>query len=158
MSWSVAPAHASHIGRIANRMRPADVAECRALGKEPKAALRAAYAASSLSWTAMLEGRPEAMFGLACHDLMGGVGSPWLLGTEAVPKGARHLVRWGPHFVAAMQREYPRLENAVAAENAPAVRLLEALGFDIETETVVIGGMPFRRFSRVRELCVTPQR
>jgi hypothetical protein len=148
--WQVVPARPAHVARIAKRMRPHDVRECFAFGRSPKQALRAALAASPLSWTALLDGKPVAMFGLAPADMMSGVGAPWMLGTDEVPKGARKLLSWGPHFVEAMQREFPTLANYVSEENRQAHRLLRAFGFDIEADSVILGDLPFRRFQRVR--------
>jgi len=151
--WQVIPARAGHINRIANRMRPHDVREVSALGKTPKRAMRNSFAASFMSWTVLMDGQPVAMFGASAHDLMEGVGGVWFLGTDDVSKGARPFMRWGPRFVEGMLREFPRLENYVSVENAPAIRLLKALGFAIDDEIVVLGGVPFRHFSKARS-CV----
>lgn len=146
--WQVKPAAYAEVNRLAHRMRAADVREVEAVGSTPKRALVRGLKGSTLVWTAWLDGRPVAMFGVAPLNVMTGRGSIWMLGTDEVPKGARELLRQGPAFLAGMHAEFPRLENAVAADNLAAIRLLRALGFAIEDEIVHIGGVPFRRFSR----------
>lgn len=148
--WSVRPSTYAEINRLARRMRAADVREVGAVGHTPKQALVDGYRGSVLCWTAWNDDRPVAMFGLTPLNMIEGRAAPWLLGTDEVLKGARLLMRWGPRFVEGMQRDFPRLENAVAADNRPALRLLVALGFDIDDEIVHIGDVPMRRFSRGR--------
>lgn len=148
MGWQVRPAAYAEVNRLARRMRAADVREVTAVGSTPKRALVRGLKGSTMAWTAWLDDRPVAMFGVAPLNLMTGRGSIWMLGTDEVRKGARELLRQGPAFVAGMHTEFPRLENAVSAENGAAMRLLRALGFDIDEEIVHIGGVPFRRFSR----------
>lgn len=129
-------------------MREIDRLECAAFGHTPKQAVRGAFAASSLCWTALRHGRPEAMFGLVIASVMAGAGRPWLLGTDAMDAGMRELVTWSPRFVAAMQAETPLLENYVAVENRRSIRYLERLGFAFDAEPVTIGGVPMLRFSK----------
>lgn len=145
--WTVRPAAYAHVNRIANRMRPIDVAECRACGHSPKQALVTGLRHSTFALTILLDDRPVAMFGVAPGSVIEGVGVPWLLGTDEVLKGARQFLTVGPRVVKAMQREWPRLVNYVGAENRRAILTLKALQFDVSDEIVVIGGLEMRRFS-----------
>lgn len=147
---TVKPGRFSDINRIANRMREVDRLECAAVGHTPKQALVEGLRSSTLCWTAWRGDRPVAMFGVAPISMIEGRGAAWFLGTDEVWLGARHLIRWGPAFVDGMQRQFPTLENAVAADNAPAIRLLTRLGFVLEDEVMVVGDLPMRRFSRGR--------
>lgn len=147
MTWTVKPAHPSHVARIANRMRTIDAAECLAVGHSPKQALRSSLKASTFALTVLLDGRPVAMLGVTPYSVLEGIGSPWLLGTDEVLKGARHFLTVGPRVVEAMQREWPRLENYVGAENRAALRVLARLGFDVRPEVVLIGNLPMRLFT-----------
>lgn len=147
-AWTVRPAHPSHIARLANRMRALDVAECAAVGHTPKQALRISLRSSTFALTVLRDGRPVAMLGVCPASVIRGLGAPWLLGTDEVKAGARVFLTVGPRVVKAMHREWPRLANYVGAENRDAIRVLRMLGFAVETEEVLIGGMPMRRFSR----------
>lgn len=145
--WSVVPAHPSHVNRLANRMRAIDRAECAAVGHTPKAALVVSLRGSSLAWTVFADDRPVAMFGVMAISVLEGKGAPWLLGTDEIVQGARQFIRWGMPFVREMQREFPHLVNMVGAENDKALRVLRFLGFAVDEESVIIGGMAMRRFS-----------
>lgn len=141
------PASPAHVGTIALRMREIDRLECAIMGRTPKQALRASLMASSLAWTAKVDGRPEAMFGAAAVSLMDREGSPWLLLTEAGAREAKSLVRDGRRYADLMQAEYSVLANVVHADNHLACRWLERLGFTLG-ETFAMHGHRMRRFER----------
>lgn len=146
----ILPATLAHVGPIATRMRMADRVECAALGHSPKQALRAGLASSSLAWTALVDGRAEAMFGLVVTSALGGEGRPWMLGSDAIYACPRAMLRCGPGFIAAMFAVAPRLSNLVAADNVRAIRLLRRWGFTLDTETMMIGTVAFRLFHAER--------
>lgn len=145
--WTVKPARPSHVARIAKRMRAVDQAECAAVGSSPKAALRSGLRISTFALTVLCDDRPVAMLGVAPGNVMEGVGVPWLLATDEALKAGRQFATWGPKIVAAMCSEWPRLENYVGAENVRAIRVLRRLGFDLDRELVIVGGLKMRRFS-----------
>ena len=147
MRWTVKPAHASHINRIAKRMRTVDVAECAAVGSDPKTALRSGLRISTFALTVLCDDRPVAMLGVAPGNVMEGVGVPWLLATDEALKAGRQFAAWGPRIVERMRVEWPRLENYVGADNVRAIRVLKRLGFDLDREVVIVGGLEMRRFS-----------
>ena len=147
---TILPAGPTHIGPIASRMRAADPVECAAMGHGQKQALRAGLAASSLAWTALVDGRAEAMFGLVVTSALGGEGRPWMLGSEAIYAHPRAMLRHGPPFLAAMFAATPRLSNLVAADNVRAIRLLRRWGFTLDMETQMIGTIAFRLFHAER--------
>lgn len=129
-------------------MRAADVIECSAMGHTPRQALRAGLLSSSLCLTATVDGRAEAMFGLVVTNALCGEGSPWMLGTEAIYRHPRAMLRWGPRILAAMFDSTPLLENLVAEDNDRAVRFLRRIGFTIGQETIMIAGTRFVAFSQ----------
>jgi hypothetical protein len=147
---TILPASPAHIGSIATRMRAADRVECTALGHSPKQALRAGLASSSLAWTALVDGRAEAMFGLVVTSALGGEGRPWMLGSDAIYVHPRAMLRRGPRFLAAMFHSTSRLSNLVSADNARAIRLLRRWGFTLDTETIMIDNTAFRFFHAER--------
>lgn len=137
----------AHIGTIANRMREIDRLECSISGRTPKQALRASLMASTLAWTVKIDGRPEAMFGVATTSLLEREGSPWLLLTDAGAKHAKALVRDGRRYSDLMQLEYLTLRNNVHADNHAACRWLAHLGYTLG-EPFDMGGHPMRSFER----------
>ena len=118
------------------------------MGCSPNPALREGLVASSLCLTALLNGRPEAMFGLVVRSALAGEGTPWLLGTEAIYDHPRAMLRWGPGFVAAMLDSTPALSNLVAVDNVRALRFLRWLGFTIREDRMMFAGTEFVTFSK----------
>ena len=84
-----------HIPFLAEHMRPADVVECAACGRDPLSALHNALRVSLWALTAIVDDEPHAMMGVASRSMMEAAGIPWMLGTERVYDHARDLVRYG---------------------------------------------------------------
>ena len=128
-------------------MREIDRLECRIGGHSPKEALRLSLYTSTLAWTVKIDGRPEAMFGVAPVCLISGEGSPWLLLTDVAARKAVTLVREGRRYSDAMQAAFPVLANVVHADNRTAIRWLQRLGYGIG-EPFDAGGHAMRPFER----------
>lgn len=102
---------------------------------------------STKAWTWTADGEPIAIFGVAPVALLGGIGAPWLLGTDRVPRFPRVLVREGRRYVAEMLGLFPHLVNYVDARNVVSVRWLARLGFKVhEPQPYGAAGLPFHRF------------
>ncbi len=129
-------------------MRAMDRIECEAFGHSPKQALRSSLLNSDSPMTALVDGRPEAMFGCITISAIDGIGSPWFLGTDEVYRHGREMLVWGRYFVDRIVDSTPRLENLVSVFNVKAIRLLRAWGFNVGSETTLIGGVPFYPFWR----------
>jgi hypothetical protein len=136
----------SDVKRIGRLMAPMDALECRAMGREPRAALEAGFYGSTLCWTAVVDGKAQAMFGVAPISVLDGKGSPWFLGTEEARTMGRAFMREAPAFVTTMQRFYPSLENWVHQDNRRSRRWLARLGFHFGVEAVHFGNEPMIRF------------
>ena len=146
MNIDVVLARPSHVGRIARNMRDIDRKECEAMGHSAKQSLRDGLFNSQKVWTALVDGQPEAMFGLVVNSALTGEGVPWFLGTDEVYRHGKALLSWGPGFVSIMRDSSPRAANLVSADNFKAIRLLKKWGFVVHPETEQHGGMDFRRF------------
>lgn len=136
----------AHVGVIANRMRAADIEEAKAFGHSPKQALRLGIMGSSEAWTAKIDGRPEAMFGLVIVSALDGFARPWFLGTDAVYANGRAMLSTGRRITGRWLDSNRRLENLVSASNLRAIRLLGRWGFTIEDDAMIVGGIPFHKF------------
>lgn len=130
-------------------MRSVDRMECEAMGRTPKGALRFALANSSKAWTAMVDGQPEAMFGVVVESALTGEAVPWFLGTDEVYRHGRELVMWGPGMVSRLCDSSRRLANLVSAGNTSAIRLLKRWGFVVSEEAVNVRGVDFLPFEKV---------
>lgn len=142
----IVPARLSHVNYIANRIRDIDRIECSAMGHSPKRALRNGVWFSDKAWTALVDGKPQAMFGVVVCSALTGCGTPWFLGTDEVYRHGRELLMLGPYFVQQCVDSTPRLENLVSVYNGKALRLLRHWGFTIEDEVNLVGGVPFKKF------------
>jgi hypothetical protein len=131
-------------------MRAIDVLECEAMGHSPKQALRLGLQSPGEAWTAKVDGRPEAMFGLNVESALGGIAHPWMLGSDAIYQHPREMIRWGEGLVRRWVDSYGALSNLVSVQNAPAIRMLRRWGFDIGTEIVERAGVSFVEFSMER--------
>lgn len=138
-----------HINVIANRLRAIDREECAAMGRTGKIALRVGLATSAKAWTALVDGRPHAMFGVVIEDMLSGIGTPWFLGTDEVYRHGRELLMWGPGFLARLGDSLRTLSNLVSSRNRQAIRLLERWGFTVEESEIMVRGVAFRRFEKV---------
>lgn len=146
----IVPASASHVRPIANRIRDIDRRECEAFGHSVKEALRLSVRGSVLSWTALLNKRPEAMFGVVPVSVIEGRGRAWFLATDAAFGCARELLSGAPAVIEAMHRRFNRLENWVSTENAAAIRMLGRWGFELGEQAMMVRGVEFRPFWKDR--------
>ncbi len=128
-------------------LRPSDLAECRAYGGDILAGIESSVRRSMLCWTSFADGELGAIMGVAPVSVMGGIGSPWMLGTPVLDKHHRILVRRTPDYIARMLRAFPHLVNFVHARNDSSVRWLRRLGFTLhEAQPMGPLGEPFRLF------------
>ncbi|PQM29401.1 hypothetical protein CVO77_00225 [Sphingopyxis lindanitolerans] len=141
-------AEPAHIPFLAENMRPSDVAECAAFGRDPSDALANALTISLWALTAIVDDQPHAMMGVASRSMIEGVGIPWMLGTERVYDHGRDLVRHAPVVLAEMHATFPQLENLVSADNARALRFLRHVGFEICEAPINVSGTAFLHFHR----------
>lgn len=142
------PAQSKHIGRIARLMRADDVEECAAMDRTPKQALRTAFLTSAKAWTALVDGQPEAMFGVVVESVLDGKGVPWMLGTDEVHRHGRELLMWGPGLLDRLCDSRLLLANIVSARNTRAIRLLWRWGFTVSDEEIDVRGVPFLAFEK----------
>lgn len=138
---------------FAANMRQADKDEAVAqTGMHPSMALGMAFGISDYCKVGTADGVPVCIFGVSdVGGLCESIGSPWLNGTDELPKHARAFARRNIPVVEAMNERYHRLINYVDARNKMAIRWLKWLGFDI-MEPVNYGPyqMMFHPFERVR--------
>lgn len=145
-SVQIIPARPEHIEPIARRMRQADRDEVfAASGKTATEALEYSLEKSAHSWTAIVDGVPEAMFGVGDLNILAGVGAPWLLGTDAVEENVKLFLRLSRDFKAQLLSRYPVLRNFVDDRNTASVRWLRWLGASM-SDPVDIRGYQFRLF------------
>jgi GNAT superfamily N-acetyltransferase len=131
--YQIIPASPAHAEALAPRMRAADVAEVYAAARHaPLEALTRSLAISTHAWCGIMDGEVACLFGVGMRSLLGGVGSPWMLGSDLIEQHGKAFLRRSRGVVAQMQAAYPELENWVDARNAVSIRWLRWLGFTLE--------------------------
>ena len=141
---------------IAPRLRQRDRDELDAHTPEPHdLVLWRSISMSLAAWTCLINGRPEAVFGVVPIDLLLGHGSPWFLATSETDRVRREFLVHGMYYLERMKELMPDLENEVDARNTQSIRWLRRLGFRFdEAVPNEYSGMPFHRFYMTRgDLC-----
>jgi len=149
MARIIVPAHYDHLFWLASNIRKADRDEVGALGMGPYRALADSLARSIVAWTGLVDDRPVCMWGVTPMDILLGIGSPWLLGADDLPKYAMTFLRLNKGYVANMLELFPTLVNFVDVRNELSIKWLKWLGFEFDSEPVAYGvwKRPFLRFS-----------
>lgn len=141
------------VEHVAANMRQADQDEIWASSNAlPLPGLIESLRLSHFSSVAVINGEPIAVFGLVITQILGGVGVPWLLGTNAIDKHFRIFVRQAFILVDEMSRKCSTLVNYVHAENLKSVKLLKAVGFTVdEPAPFGVEGELFHKFYMEKE-------
>ncbi len=148
MTVRVVKATFDHALQVAEHMREADRAEVWATSHStPWQATTEALRVSTAAWAGLYDGRAVCVFGVAPINMIAGIGSPWLLGTEElVERPAAFLRRCRP-YVGKMLRVYPTLVNHVDDRNEASKEWLRWLGCTLgEPEPFGVARLPFRPF------------
>lgn len=160
---------------IAANMRKEDVEEVAASdGGTPEAALRLGYEVCNPCWTALVDDKPAAMFGIGTFAGEGifnseMVGIIWLLGTPAITKYGQAFAKHSKLWLDAAMEHYDVLYAMMDCRQEVHARWLRWCGFHIDhiIDRYGIHQLPFalwkRRAARPSNLiqefeqCVTPQ-
>ena len=112
--------------------------------------LQTAVSASEEAFIAVTAyGEPIAVFGVAPVSLLGGIGCPWMLGTDTMDLYGRAVVTLSRQHVARWAQRYSLLFNYVDARNLRSIAWLKRTGFAIlPAAPYGLSGEPFHRFER----------
>lgn len=151
--YSIRPATRADVGYLAGNLREADVNEIKASsGRAPFEAVVLSFLASRDPMVGCVDDVPVCIFGVAEASTISDKASPWMLGTDDLPKHARAFLRMSRAYVQNLKRQYALLWNYVDARNTYAIRWLGWLGFKIEDpQPFGPDRLPFHRFTMERE-------
>ena len=125
---------------LAPRLRAADAAEVRALGKRPIEALIDGFRHSAQCLTIERSGRPCAMFGVVPAELDGlHVGVVWLLGSDELLCFRRLFLRESRAWLDEISQGYDLLANIIDERNTVHIRWLRWLGFSLLGPHTIFG-------------------
>ena len=142
---TVAPATEAHAAQLAAHIRPEDAAEMMAShGIEPLAGVMMALRTSTVAKVILDGERVLAIFGTAPVDKMEGVASVWLLAANAVKSLPLAFFRVCRKELPVLAKSGAVLANMIWANNKRALRLVQALGFEVlEPIPFGVSGLPF---------------
>jgi hypothetical protein len=144
----IRPTEPEDVATLVANLRPSDLAECEAYGHGDVATgIESSVRRSMLCWSGLINGELAAIMGVTPINMLGGIGSPWMLGTPVLDRHSRVLVHRTPEYICRMLTAFPHLVNFVHAKNATSVRWLRRLGFTLHA-AVPYGalGEPFHPF------------
>lgn len=133
---------------LIRNLRQADKEELEALDDiHPFISIINSIKVSDMCWTARVDGKLMAIFGVAPVNLLASEGRPWLIGTPLVDSKPKIFLENCENYIDLMADRYETMHNYVDARNVKSIRWLSWLGFEIsEEEPYGKYGMPFHRF------------
>lgn len=142
----------AHAADLAPHLREADRLEVEAAsGLDPLAELQRSLAMSVEAWTGTVDGAPACIFGVGLLSLLGGEGSPWLLGSDLVTRHSVAFARRNKAMVRGWSKAFPVLRNFVDVRNVVSVRWLRWLGFKLLPPVPYgVARLPFHPFEMRR--------
>jgi hypothetical protein len=135
---------------MAHKMRVSDVKEIWASHRlRPLEALAHCIRNAERARTGRVDGEIACIFGISRQNLLGMVGTIWMLGTNLLEQHGIKFLRENKREIIDLSAEFTIIENYCDARNTVTIRWLEWLGFTVE-EAQPYGAynMPFHRFHK----------
>ena len=153
MEIEIVQAIEDHADDLGPRLRAADKLEVKlSSGLDPRTALRMSIGLSTHCWTALLNGRPEIIWGVAPYSYDGRLnqGVVWLLSCDEMYRIPGRFVKESHIYVSKMLETYDTIFNYVHAENMASCKWLENMGFEAvdRKEEYGVGQQPFILYVR----------
>lgn len=149
---TVLESKALHAKLLSEVLRKEDSLEAEALGIDPTKAAFFAYRNATYRYTAFVDNKIAAMWGVVGTPLAV-TGQPYLLTTSAVENiSPVKFARLYKEEVKKMSQLFPKLENYVDARYTKSIRMLKIAGFEL-SEIMLLGPnkTPFNKFTLVSE-------
>ena len=128
MEYSIVPASILHIKPMAKRIRAAACITLQDYGYLPRAALHRAFLRSLYCRTALIDGRPVAMWGVD-GTLLSDTAYVWLVMSDEIAHIPRTIVREAKRELAAIMGRYSEVAATVLPDDDAAIRFAVYLGF-----------------------------
>jgi hypothetical protein len=124
----IVAASVRHIRPMSKRLRTAACITLQRFGQDPRRGLHRAFISSNYCRTALIDGRPVAMWGV-CGALMSNVASVWLVIAEDIVNLPLAIVREARTELSRVMGNYHELVTTVLPDDEAAVRFALYLGF-----------------------------
>ncbi len=136
--FCIIEAKSVHVGIIAGQLGPDERARFAHEGRNPRHVMRGFFRQSSYRRTALLDGRPIAIWGVT-GTLCSSEGILWLRLTTAARKMPRLVVEESRKELARMLETRQRLVIYIAEHDRLALRFAGFLGFEFAAPTMIEG-------------------
>lgn len=144
-SVNIVPSDAGDVFELKDNLRAEDIQECQAGGFTPAQALINGFTQSDECYSAKVNGKTEAMFGVCSQNQPEGIGVIWYLGSDETMRHPIAMVRDSRKYIDGWLKKYKMLWNVVDERNTTHISWLKHLGF-IFTTTVIVNGYRFIQF------------
>ncbi len=128
VDYQIVPASILHVKPMVARIRTASYIGLQAFGLNPRQALHRVFIKSFYSRTAIIDGQPVAMWGVA-GTILGDCGEPWLVLSQQVTDMPVAIVREARHELKSMMNERETLVVNMIPDDDEALRFALHLGF-----------------------------
>lgn len=146
---NIVPSEAGDVFELKDNLRAEDVSECQACGHTPIEALMQGYVWSEC-YSAKVNGKTEAMFGVSSYKQPEGFGVVWYLGSDESFRHPITLVKGGREVIEKWFEKFKVLYNVVDARNTKHIAWLKHIGFTF-TESTNVNGYEFLQFYKTKE-------
>lgn len=151
MTINIVPSVKEHGHYILKTLRPEDRKEIEDAGNTPERAISLTLRCAIYSKTALVDGNPAAIWGIA-GNVLSDTGVPFLLtGTEVYKVSPLVFSRIYLRELSEMQKYFPRLENYVDSTYTGAVKMLKIAGFSLD-EPFNAGSGSYQKFHMERSI------
>ena len=146
----IVPSVAEDVFELKDNLRAEDIAECQACGRTPQEALMEGYVWSEC-YSAKVNGKTEAMFGVSSYQQPKGYGVVWYLGSDESFRHPIALVKGGREYSRKWLEKFNILYNVVDARNVRHIAWLKHIGFTFTGNKVDVNGYDFLQFFKTKE-------
>ena len=121
-----------HIQKLYKNIRRLDHQEVTAASGDVLATIYKSVAMSEQSYAVSVGDELLYIIGIVRPTMLGGIGIPWLLGTNAIKRNKKAFLRSSYALLKQTKQRYTRLENHVDARNTDSIKWLIFMGFELE--------------------------
>lgn len=144
--YSIVKASIRHVKPMALSMRPAGYFAMEHYGGDPRRSVFQAFRQSFYCRTALIDGKPVAMWGVA-STLLNEYAEVWLVLSHEIGRMPLAIVREARAELSRVTEDYSHLEATILPEDEASIRFAQFLGFVDDEERIPIGDSYVLRMS-----------
>ena len=137
MTYQIVQASILHVRPMAKVMRAAAAVALDGFGFDPRTALRRVLVASHHAKTALIDGKPVAMWGVV-GSLLGDTAYVWLVLSDRICEMPLAVVKEARNALAVAAQSYPQIGATVLPDDERSVRFATFLGFE-QADRIPVG-------------------